>query len=154
MQTLVANLAAMWPELKKSENQVTPQPNVTAAQPLVTVRPRTVVKPGSSTTLSMTLSNSNSQSVHLEPIVTDLLGSQGGKIPASLLSFNFPEVRLASGGSEDLSISLTVPADAVPGVYSGLLVIKGVVSLLALIKIDIVESPPGMSIPPLSLIHI
>ncbi len=136
---LVDNFAAIWPML-----QGVPPPEAGASQPaasgadgLAELRPWATVKPGQRATISMTVCNSESRSVRLVPLATDLLGSRGGRIAAGLLEFTPAEFRLEPQEQKELAIATTVPAEAVPGCYSGLLVVTGVDYLRALITIEV-----------------
>ena len=137
---LVDNLAAIWPSLQSVPVQRTaaPQPAASAADALAEVRPRATVKPGQRATISMTLRNSESRAVRLVPASTDLLGSRGGRIACSLLEFMPPEFSLEPQEQRDMTITTIVPAEAAPGCYSGLLVVRGVDYLRALITIEVV----------------
>ena len=86
----------------------------------------------------MTLCNSESRPVRLVPASTDLLGSRGGRIASSLLEFVPSELSLEPREQRDLAISTVVPAETAPGCYSGLLVVRGVDYLRALITIEVV----------------
>jgi len=135
---LVDNLAAIWPSLQRVPVQpAASQPAASAADPLAEVRPRATVKPGQRATISMTLRNSESRSVRLVPASTDLLGSRGGRIASSLLEFTPPEFSLEPREQGDMTIAAIVPAEAAPGCYSGLLVVRGVDYLRALITIEV-----------------
>jgi hypothetical protein len=141
MHEVVDNLAKLWPSLQTG---VTPQ-LVSASQPaaydadaLAEVRPRATVKPGQRATISMTLRNSENRAVKLVPVATDLLGSRGGRIASSLLECTPSEVTLQPQEEHDLTIATTVPVDAGPGCYSGLLVVRGLDYLRALITIEVV----------------
>jgi len=138
---VVDNLAKLWPGLEKG---VTPQ-LVPAAQsagydadPLAEVRPHATVKPGQRATISMAVRNSENRPVRLVPQATDLLGSRGGRIACSLLECTPSEVTLQPQEERDFTIATTVPADAAPGCYSGLLVVRGLDYLRALITIEVV----------------
>ena len=96
-----------------------------------------MVKPGQRATICMTLCNSESRAVRLIPAATDLLGSRSGRIPCSLLEFTPAEFRLEPQEQRDLTISTTVPLEAAPGCYSGLLVVRGLDYLRALITIEV-----------------
>ena len=136
---LVDSIAAMWPTQPNAQPQrsALSQPGAHDANSLAELRPRTIVTRGQRATISMTVCNSESSAVRLLPSATDLLGSRGGRIPCSLLEFTPSELRLEPGEQSDLSIGVTVPRDAAPGCYSGLLVVKGVDYLRALITIEI-----------------
>ncbi len=140
MHELVNNAAALWPSLQGSPAQrlVASPPAASDADPLAEVRPRATVKPGQRATISMTLRNSESRVVRLVPAATDLLGSRSGQIVSSLLEFTPPEFSLEPQEQRDLTIATTVPVDAVPGCYSGLLVVRGLDYLRALITIEVV----------------
>jgi hypothetical protein len=138
---VVDNIAKLWPSL---QGGLSPQP-LTASQPvsydadpLSEVRARTTVKPGQRATISMTLRNSENRPVHLVPQATDLLGSRGGRIAASFLECTPSDVTLQPQEERDLTIATTVPADAGPGCYSGLLVVRGLDYLRALVTIEVV----------------
>ena len=85
----------------------------------------------------MTLRNSESRSVRLVPAATDLLGSRGGRIAASRIDCTPAELSLAPQEQADIAISTIVPAETAPGCYSGLLIVRGVDYLRALITIDV-----------------
>lgn len=136
---LVDNIAAIWPTQSNAQFQrSTPsQPGVSDANSLAELKPRATVTPGQRATICMTVCNNESRAVCLLPAATDLLGSGGGRIPSSLLQFTPSELRLEPREQSDLSIELTVPLDVAPGCYSGLLVVKGVDYLRALITLEI-----------------
>jgi hypothetical protein len=137
---VVNNIAAVWPALYSA----LPVPGVPAppagydADPLAEVRPRATVKPGQRATISMALRNSENRAVQLVPAATDLLGSRGGRIACSLLELTPSQLTLQPQEQKDLTIATTVPVDAAPGCYSGLLVVKGLDYLRALITIEVV----------------
>jgi hypothetical protein len=138
---LVDSVAAMWPSVQNAAGAqplLAPQPVASDADPLAELRPRTTVKPGQRATISMTLCNSESRVVRLVPAATDLLGSRGGGIAASLLEFTPPDCSLEPQEQRDLAITTTVPSDTAPGCYSGLLVVRGVDYLRALVTIEVV----------------
>jgi hypothetical protein len=140
MHDFVDNLAAAWPSLQglQTQRSVGTQPATSYEDPLSEVRPRATVKPGQRATISMTLRNSESRAVHLVPQATDLLGSRGGRIASSLLECTPSDITLQPQDERDLTIATTVPADAGPGCYSGLLVVRGLDYLRALITIEVV----------------
>ena len=80
----------------------------------------------------------NERPVRLAAAATDLLGSRGGRIAASLLEFMPAELSLEPGEQRDITIAVTVPAEATRGCYSGLLVVRGVDDLRALMTIEVV----------------
>lgn len=137
---LVDNVAAAWPQWPGGPNSRygSTEPAVHDADPLAELRPRTTVRPGQHATVSLTLYNHESAPVHLVPSVTDLLGSGGGRIAGSLLTCTPRELQLDPHEQQDLAITMAVPAETAPGCYSGLLVVRGVNYLRALITIDVV----------------
>jgi hypothetical protein len=139
MHEFVDNVAGLWPSLQGAAAQ-RPAAYQTAASdtdPLSEVRPQATVKPGQRATISMTLRNSESRAVQLTPAATDLLGSRSGRIPCSLLEFTPSALTLEPQEQRDLAIATNVPADAAPGCYSGLLVVRGLDYLRALITIEV-----------------
>lgn len=145
MHDLVDNLAVLWPQLQgeAAKGPSSYQLATGDAETLVTVKPRATVKPGERATISMTLRNSESQAVRLVPTATDLLGSRGGRIPSSLLGFTPSEIALEPQEQKDLTISTTVPVDAAAGCYSGLLVVRGLDYLRALMTIEVASTTAG-----------
>ena len=137
---LVNSVAAMWPSVQSASaaQRLAPQPTASDADPLAELRPRATVKPGQRATISMTLCNSESRAVRLVPAATDLLGSRGGRIACSLIELTPREFNLEPQEQRDLAITTIVPADAAPGCYSGLLVVRGVDYLRALVTIEVV----------------
>ena len=152
MHDFVDKLAALWPNVRDRAAKVPSRdrPPTGDAEPLATVTPRATVKPGERVTISMTLRNSEGRPVRLVPAATDLLGGQGGRIPSSLLEFTPSEIALEPQEQKDLIISTSVPVEAAPGCYSGLLVVRGPDYLRALIKIEVVRTsaaPEGLQTP-------
>ena len=136
---LVDNLAAMWPAAQAGEGHLTPRQqganeNKSSSIHLKPVAP---CKPGERVAISMTLRNSESRPVHLVPAGTDLLGSRGGQIACSLLEFAPAEITLEPQQQEDLAVSITIPASAARGCYAGLLVLRGLENLHAIITIEV-----------------
>jgi hypothetical protein len=153
LHDFVDNLSALWPNLQggAGKGPSTYQPAGGDAEPLATVRPRAAVRPGERVAISMTLRNSESRPVRLVPAATDLLGSRGGRISISLFEFTPSEVALEPQQQKELVISATVPDEASPGCYSGLLVVTGLDYLRALVTIEVAgttaaaESPQAPS---------
>jgi hypothetical protein len=140
MHEVVDNLAKLWPSLQTGATpQLVPASQGASydADPLAEVRPRATVKPGQRATISMTLRNSENRAVQLTPAATDLLGSRSGRIPCSLLEFTPSALTLQPQEQRDLAIATTVPVDAAPGCYSGLLVVRGLDYLRALVTIEV-----------------
>jgi hypothetical protein len=137
---LVENIAAIWPSLQNApaRRPVAYQSAPSEADAVAELRPGATVRPGQRATISMTLCNSESRSVRLVPAATDLLGSRGGRIACSVLEFTPSECSLEPQEQRDLTIAATVPADAAPGCYTGLLVVRGVDYVRALITIEVV----------------
>jgi hypothetical protein len=139
MHEFVDNLAALWPNLKTTPLQAlaAPQQAPSDADQLAEIRPRATVRPGQRAMISMTVRNSENRAVRLVPLATDLLGSRGGRIPCSLLELTPSEVNLEPQEQRDLAIATTIPLDVAPGCYSGLLVVRGLDYLRALITIEV-----------------
>jgi hypothetical protein len=136
---LVDNIATMWSRMEKAQTTPyrSPQSTVSNDEPLADVRPRAAVKPGQRATISMSMSNSENRPVRLVAAATDLLGSNGGRIASSLLEFTPAELSLEPGEQRDIVIATIVPPETTPGCYSGLLVVRGVDYLRALITIEV-----------------
>ena len=135
----IDSVAAGWPGMHGLAPRLpgAPQPAPVYADPVAEVRPRETVKPGQRATISMTVRNSENRPVCLVPAATDLIGSRDGRIPCSQLQFMPAEVRLDPQEQRDLTIATTVPAGTPPGCYSGLLVVRGIDYLRALITIEV-----------------
>ena len=139
MHELVDNFASLWTRLATQvPGAGTASLATDETDAVAEVRPRASVRAGERATVSMTLRNRESRPVRLVPTATDLLGSRGGRIASGLLECTPAEVSLAPGEERDLTIATTVPRDAAPGCYSGLLVVSGVEYLRALVTIDVV----------------
>ena len=152
MHEFVDNLAALWPNLQGglAKGSTTSQRAASDAEPLAKVSPRAPVKPGERATISMTLRNSESQPVSLVPTVTDLLGNRSGRIPSALFEFTPSEIALKPQEQKKLAISATIPVETAPGRYSGLLVVRGLDYLLALITIEVAGTAASVEKPPTS----
>jgi len=135
----VDKIAAAWPSLGSVPGQPLKgsQPPASDVDPLAELRPPETVKAGQRATISMTVCNRESRSVHLVPAATDLLGSRGGRIACSLLEFTPMQFRLEPQERKDLEIALMVPAETAPGCYSGVFVLRGVDYLRRLITMEV-----------------
>jgi hypothetical protein len=141
LHDLVDNVADIWPSLQGTSRlqPALSQPAASGVAPdsLPELKPRSPARPGERAIIQMTLCNKESRSVRLVPVATDLLGSNGGRIACHLLQFAPSEIRLGRGEQRELEISTTVPREALPGCYAGLLVVTGVEYLRALITIEV-----------------
>ena len=139
MHDLVENFATLWPQLQPgaAPGRAAHERPVGDAEPLAKLTPHGPVKPGERANISMTLRNSESRPVRLAPATTDLLCGRGGRIPSSSLELTPSEIALDPNQQKALVISATIPPDAAPGSYSGLLVVTGLDYLRALITIEV-----------------
>jgi hypothetical protein len=137
---LVDQFASVWPSLQRVPGQQLglPQPPTNDVNQLAELRPLAIVKAGQRATISMTVCNSENRSVCLVAAATDLLGSRGGRIACSLLELTPVEFKLEPQEKKDVAIGFVVPGETAPGCYSGLLVVRGVDYLRALITIDVI----------------
>jgi hypothetical protein len=138
---VVDQVAAAWPVLQgvvPNPRNGRSQPLARDVDPLAELRSPATVRAGQRATISMAVYNSENRSVRLVPAATDLLGSRGGRISCSLFEFTPTEFKLESQGKMDVAITLTVPTETAPGCYFGLLVVRGVDYLRALITIEVV----------------
>jgi hypothetical protein len=141
LHQLVDNIAALWPPADRrvlSGFDRAPGREAVDVESLADLKPGAAVHPGQRATISMTVSNSEERPVRLVAAATDLLGSRGGRIAASLLDFMPAELSLEPGEQRDITIAVTVPPEATRGCYSGLLVVRGVDDLRALMTIEVV----------------
>jgi hypothetical protein len=132
-------VAAVWPSVQGAPAKAlgASQSAVGDVGAMAELKPTATVRAGQRAIISMTLSNSESRSVHLIPAVTDLLGSRGGRIPADRLDLSPNDVRLEPGEQKTMEVGVNVPSSTPPGSYSGVLVIAGVDYLRALVAIEI-----------------
>jgi hypothetical protein len=139
---LIDNFARLWPGV---QNPSPAWPGATATTPagtgaddaLPTLKPANVLRPGAYGTFSMMLCNNEDRPVRLTPAATDLIGSEGGRIPSPLITFEPGEVRLEPGAQQEMHGRIAVPVDTVADCYIGLLVVTGVDYLRALIAIEV-----------------
>ncbi len=140
MHELAESIARVWPGSTGVAAAGRPAVSQSAGNdldPLAELRPWSTVRPGQRATIAMALCNKEDRSVRLVPIVTDLLGSRGGRIASSTLELTPAEICLEPQEQKEVGIALTVPADTPPGCYSGVLVARGVDYLRALITIEV-----------------
>lgn len=137
---LVDHVAKAWPSLKYLAPSQGAAADATRspAGSFPELKPHDVVRPGQRTTITMGVRNHEAQRVRVVPQLTDLLGSAGGRINASQMQCTPAAVELEPQAERDIAISVDVPADAAPGCYSGVLVVKGVRSVRAVITVEVV----------------
>jgi hypothetical protein len=138
---LVDKAAELWPSLPVASGLQPalspPAANSVSTDSLPELRPRSLARPGERSIIQMTLCNNENSSVRLVPVATDLLGSKGDRIACHLVQFAPGEIRLGPGERRELEIAATIPLEALPGCYTGLLVVTGVDYLRALITIEV-----------------
>ena len=134
---LLDNVAAAWHGLQGVPAGLPGrQPAVGTAEAPARLRPATV-HAGARATISLLLRNSESRALRLRPAATDLVGSRGGRIPASLVECIPADVDLGPQEQRELTIAVSIPADTSSGCYSGLLVVRGLEYLRALVTIEV-----------------
>jgi hypothetical protein len=139
MHELLGTLATIWPQLQNA----TPtswsgsQAAATETATVPEIRPAAPVRPGQHAILLLTLRNDDSRTVRVIPIATDLLGSHGDRIGSGNIEYSPTEFALEPGEQRDLSIRVVVPAGAVAGSYSGLLMVRHMEYLRAVITISV-----------------
>lgn len=142
LHDLVDNVADIWPSLQGTSGLQPALSQLAASnvspESLPELKPRSPARPGDRAIIQMTLCNKESRPVRLVPAATDLLGSKGDRIACHLLQFAPSEIRLGPGEQKELEIVATVPIEALPGCYAGLLVVTGIEYLRALITIEVV----------------
>lgn len=141
LHDLVDNAADLWPSLPGASGLQPalspPAASSVAPDSLPELKPRSPARPGERAIIQMTLCNKENRPVRLVPVATDLLGSKGDRIACHLLQFAPSEIRLGPGEQRELEIAATVPLEALPGCYAGLLVVTGVEYLRALVTIEV-----------------
>lgn len=142
LHDLVDSVADIWPSLQGTSGLLpalsAPAASSVAPVSLPDLKPRSPARPGERAIIQMTLCNKENRPVRLVPVATDLLGNKGERIACHLLQFAPSEIRLGPGEQKELEITATVPLEALPGCYAGLLVVTGVEYLRALITIEVV----------------
>jgi hypothetical protein len=140
MHELVDSVARVWPgpSVAAVGRPAVSQSAGNDLDPLAELRPWSTVRPGQRATIAMALCNKEDRAVRLVPVVTDLLGSRGGRIVSSTLELTPSEICLEPQEQKEVGIAMMVPVDTPPGCYSGVLVASGVDYLRALITIEVV----------------
>lgn len=96
------------------------------------------VKPGESGSADMTFENSEDRSTgSFNVLSTDLLSSSGSHIPASRVQFTPSTVNLKPKAQKKITVTVRVPKQTPPGVYSGLIQATGIDHLRATLVIRV-----------------
>jgi hypothetical protein len=153
MHEFVEQLAAVLPGLQgaAATGAAAPRPPAADDAPLVRLAPEAAARPGERVRISMTLRNGEGRPVEVRPVATDLVGGHGGRIAGALVEFAPSTLALQPQERKELVISLAVPADALPGRHSGLIVMQGLDYLRAIVTLEVAGAPAtsvGASPPP------
>ena len=142
MHEFVDNLAVLWPKLQggAAKGPSTYQLATSDAEPLADSETTRDCQAWRAGHYLDDIAQQREPGRAVVPTATDLLGSRGGRIPNSLLGFTPSEIALEPQEQKDLTISTTVPGDAAAGCYSGLLVVRGLDYLRALITIEVAST--------------
>jgi hypothetical protein len=140
LHDLADDIAAIWQNVQGASRR-----NNTSALPVGSLidgpwprlKPSAPVRPGQRAKIGMKFHNQEDRPVQLVPAFTDLLSGSGGRISAELLEFMPRDVRLEAGEQVEVELAVTVPTESPCGSYFGLLVVRGVEYLSALIAIDV-----------------
>jgi len=133
----VNGLARLFPELQGMPGRPPAEVPASDAAALPHVKPRSASRSGQPGAISMTLCNKENHAVHLTPMTTDLIGAAGHRLSCDLIRFVPPEVHLEPGASADVQGRFVIAAGTAPGCYAGLLVVRGVDDLRALVTIEV-----------------
>jgi hypothetical protein len=96
---------------------------------------------GLASDLTMSIVNSGEAPTGvLAPSTTDLIGATGAALAADRVGFDPAELVIAPGGQDRVKITVRVPADARPGLYSGLLQVMGMEGLRAVLVVEVTPS--------------
>lgn len=99
-------------------------------------------RPGDTVSLRMALENSGEETVEaMHFLVSDLVTAKGLRISASDIGFAPAEVTIAPHGKAQVEIRVTVPADAEPGIYSGMLVASKLEQVRAVLSVSVEKGP-------------
>lgn len=99
------------------------------------------IAPGASLSVPMTLENAaDAPTETLRFHCSDLLGANGARLAASQIGFTPAELSIPARGSATVQISVSVPSDAAPGSYAGLLLASKLDQVRAVLTVQ-VESP-------------
>lgn len=99
------------------------------------------IAPGGSLSVPMTLENAaDSPTDTFRFHCSDLLSEHGARLAAAQIGFSPDELSIPARSSATVQITVTVPADAAPGTYSGLLLASQLEQVRAVLTVQ-VESP-------------
>lgn len=106
-----------------------------------TLSPEGATPPGTTATLEMALENASDDAREVVGFqASDLIAHNGERIASTFISFAPLPVAIAPHGKAKLMVSIAVPADAKPGVYSGLMMAKQMEQVRALIAVSVEAS--------------
>jgi hypothetical protein len=111
-------------------------------EPAPVLSPSGPVAPGSTAQVSIKLVNEDDQPAYVGFLSTALVGEDGAQIPAVNVSFHPREMTLEPGRNGAVIVSVTIPAQARGGFYSGLLRASRLEYLHAVLVVQ-VESDMG-----------
>ncbi|MCW4025709.1 MAG: hypothetical protein NWF01_11870 [Candidatus Bathyarchaeota archaeon] len=107
-------------------------------QPTITVP--NALKAGETSEIPISLENSSDvQTDEFNLYSTDLISDSGDRISADALKFMPPTVKIEPHKSEKIMVMVTVPSDAHPGVYCGLVLAANMNQLRSEIVINVEE---------------
>jgi hypothetical protein len=130
----VTNTVVIKTPLKKEKTEEAP----VVKQPSITV-PK-ALKAGETSEIPISLENSSDvQTDEFKLYSTDLVNDSGDRISSEVLQFMPPTVKIAPHTTEKIMVMVTVPSDARPGVYCGLVLAANMNQLRSEIVINVEE---------------
>jgi hypothetical protein len=93
------------------------------ARPLIVIASRKAAAPGELVVVPISLANTGSEPISACIACTDLVSASGDRIDAGRVSFDPQALQIPSGGTTTVPVltSICIPADALAGLYAGLL---------------------------------
>jgi hypothetical protein len=101
------------------------------------IRCSEATKPGQKARVMFKVRNDEATPKRFAPMCTELLGPNGGRIPAEHVVFSVHGVTLEPGKQIEVTATINVPSSCSSGVHTGLVVAPGIAYLRALIVIEV-----------------
>lgn len=110
----------------------------TATSQIPTLEMPKPIKPGSSDKVKMTLENETHQTTdELSVHCTDLVSTSGERILSKHVTFTPPSIKIGALKSKKITVTVKIPKETCPGIYSGLIQATNVEQLHAILIVQV-----------------
>jgi hypothetical protein len=113
-------------------------PKVTGGEAVPLLKTAAPARAGTLATVNMRVTNESSDSADVNFYCTNLISDNGYEIPSLRVAFSPHTLSVPPGGEVVATVTLSIPQQAPPGVYTGLVQVSGMKEVRAVVVFNVV----------------